>query len=212
MQTLKKFIYLLSVSERKSAGYLLLMILVMALLDMIGVASILPFMAVLANPNIIETNIILNEMFNISKIFGVKNDKQFLFALGVLVFVLLITSLVFKGLTTYAQVRFVQMRQYTIGTRLIEGYLHQPYSWFLNRHSADLGKNILSEVAQVISNGLSPFIELIAKGFVTIAIFTLLIIADPKLMLVVSFSIGGVFGVFFYFISKYLKKIGKDRL
>lgn len=212
MQNLKNFFYLLSVRERKSAGFLLLMILVMALLDMIGVASILPFMAVLSNPDIIETNMMLNEIFNISKIFGVKNDKQFLFVLGLIVFALLMISLFFKALTTYAQVRFVQMRQYSISTRLVESYLNQPYSWFLSRHSADLGKNVLSEVGQVISNGLSPFIELIAKGFVTIAIFTILIVADPKLMLVVSFFIGGAYGLFFYFISKYLKKIGKNRL
>jgi hypothetical protein len=38
------------------------------------------------------------------------------------------------------------MRQYSIGKRLVEGYLNQPYSWFLSRHSADLGKTILSEV------------------------------------------------------------------
>ena len=47
----------------------------------------------------------------------------------------------FKAITTYVQVRFVQMRQYSVGKRLIEGYLYQPYSWFLNHHSSDLGKN-----------------------------------------------------------------------
>ena len=56
MQSFKKLLFLLSSKERKQAGLLLLMILVMALLDMIGVASILPFMAVLTNPDIIENN------------------------------------------------------------------------------------------------------------------------------------------------------------
>ena len=67
-----------------------------------------------------------------------------------MVFVLLVASLSFKALTTYVQVRFVQMREYSIGRRLVEGYLHQPYNWFLGRHSADLGKTILSEVVIVI--------------------------------------------------------------
>ena len=144
MQTLKKFIYLLTSSERKNACLLLIMILIMALLEMIGVASILPFMAVLTNPDIIETNIILRKMFQTSKIFGVNNNQEFLFALGILVFLVLITSLIFKSLTTYMQVRFIQMREYSISKRFIEYYLHQPYSWFLDRHSADLGKTILS--------------------------------------------------------------------
>ena len=62
------------------------------------------------------------------------------------------------------------MRQYSIGKRVIEGYLHQPYSWFLNRHSAELGKTILSEIGVVVANGIKALIELIAKGTVAIAL------------------------------------------
>ena len=160
MQTFRKLLFLLTSQERKQAGLLLSMIIVMALLDMIGVASILPFVAVLSNPSMIETNLVLNYMLQVSTVFGVKNNQQFLFALGILVFILLIISLSFKALTTYVQVQFVQMCEYRIGKRLVEGYLYQPYSWFLNRHSADLGKNILSEVSQIISNGLKPLIEI----------------------------------------------------
>ena len=86
MNTIQKFLILLSNNERKNAFLLLILIAIMALLDMIGVASILPFMAVLTNPNSIETNFILNEMFQISKIFGVENSEQFLFSLGIFVF------------------------------------------------------------------------------------------------------------------------------
>ena len=40
-------------------------------------------MAVLTNPSLIETNLILNKMFQASKIFGIENNQQFLFALGI---------------------------------------------------------------------------------------------------------------------------------
>ena len=73
MQTFKKLIFLLNNQERKSAGLLLIMILIMALLDMIGVASILPFMAVLTNPSLIETNIILKLLV----ILGLKTINNF---------------------------------------------------------------------------------------------------------------------------------------
>jgi ABC-type multidrug transport system fused ATPase/permease subunit len=212
MQTFKKLLFLLTPLERKRAGLLLIMILIMSLLDMAGVASILPFMAVLTNPGLIETNFILNSMFKASSIFGVENNKQFIFALGALVFSLLIISLTFKALTSYAQVRFVQMREYTIGKRLIESYLHQPYSWFLSRHSADLGKTILSEVQQLISDGMTPLMELIAKGMVTITLITLLIIVDPILTLIVGLSLSTAYLIIFYFVSKYLNQSGSKRL
>ena len=146
MQNIRNLFFLLTPNERKRVGILLIMITIMAFLDTMGVASILPFMAVLTNPNLIETNFFLKNLYEISNIFKVENNQQFIFFLGVIVFIFLITSLAFKMLTIYVQVRFIQMREFTIGKRLIEGYLNQPYSWFLSRHSADLGKTILSEV------------------------------------------------------------------
>ena len=98
MNIIKKVLFLLSPSERRQAYLLLVMILIRALLDMIGVASILPFMAVLTNPNLIETNLILNAIYHASNIFGVENKQQFLFTLGLLVFVLLLFHLHLKPL------------------------------------------------------------------------------------------------------------------
>ena len=144
MQTFKKFLFLLTPQERKRGRLLSIMIIIMALLDMVGVASILPFMAILTNPGLVETNFILNSMFQASNIFGVENNQQFIFALGVLIFVILVISLTFKALTTYVQVRFLQMCEYSIGKRLVEGYLHQPYSWFLSRLVTEIAENARS--------------------------------------------------------------------
>ena len=179
---------------------------------MMGVASILPFFAVLTNPSLIETNIILKTIFQATGRFGVENNQQFLFILGALVFFLLILSLAFKALTAYVQIRFVQMREYSISKRLVEGYLNKPYSWFLSRHSADLGKNILSEVSEVINNGIQPLIELIAKGILVITLITLLAIVDLKLTLIVGLTLGCAYILIFFIIRNFLSQIGKKRL
>ena len=212
MRVIKKILFLLTSHERKRASLLLIMILIMALLDMIGVASILPFMAVLTNPSLIETNFILNSIFQFLNSFGVENSQQFLFVLGISVFFLLIISLSFKALTTYFQLRFVQMREYSIGKRLVEGYLNQPYSWFLSRHSADLGKTILSEVQQLINYGIRPLMELIARGMVAVALVTLLIIVSPKIALILGITLAGAYGFIFYVTRKYLNRIGAESL
>ena len=211
MQTFKRLLFLLNPYERKHAGLILIMIIIMAFLDTIGVASILPFMAVLTNPNLIETNLVLNIIFQKLSIFGVENNQQFLFVLGALVFALLVLSLIFKTITTYVQVRFVEMREYSISKHLVKEYLNQPYSWFLSRHSAELGKTILSDVQQLIALGIRPMMELIAKGMVTFSLIILLIIVNPKLALIVGLSLGGTYMLIFYFVSSYLNKIGKKR-
>jgi len=212
METIRKLVDLLSPAERKRAGVLMAMMLVMALLDMLGVASILPFIAVLADPALVETNPILSWAYQLSANVGVASVEQFLFLLGFLVFVLLVFSLTFKALTTYAQTRFALMREYSIGKRLVEGYLHQPYSWFLNRHSADLGKNILSEVSSVIYGGMIPLMTLMAQLAVTIALLGLLLLVDPWLAVSVGLGLGIAYGGILALMSGWLNTLGQARI
>ncbi len=212
MHTLKKVLFLLTNYQRRQASILLFMITIMALIEMMGVVSILPFVTVLTNPGLIETNFILNKMFQISNNFGVENNLDFLFALGVLVFLLLIISISFKALTLYIQIHFVEKLQHDISKRLVERYLNQPYSWFLNRHSADFAKTILSEVDNVLGNGITPLIELIAKSMIAMTIFVLLLVVDMKTSLIVSFLLGGSYGIIYKLSSRYVGELGKDRL
>jgi ABC-type bacteriocin/lantibiotic exporter with double-glycine peptidase domain len=179
---------------------------------MIGVASILPFITILTNPSLIQTNIILKNLFQALNILGIATAQEFLFTLGAFVFFLLIISIIFKIFLNYIQLHFVQMQEFSIGKRLIEGYLCQPYSWFLSRHSSDLGKTILSEVTQVVALGLQPLIELISKSMIAILLITLLFIFAPKIALIVSLSVVVPYLLIFYFVRNYLNQSGKERL
>ena len=212
MQNFKKILYLLNPSEKKKIIFLLILIFCMAIIDMIGVASILPFIALIANPQLIETNTIFKYLYQLSSILGVSNSKQFMFVLGVLVFLFLIISLIVRALTQYAQIRFALMREYTIGARLIEFYLHQPYTWFLNRNSADLSKVILSGVNEIVYETILPSLNLIAQGLVTISILTILIIIDFKLAIIVGSVLITTYGTIFYFMKNILSQRGSDRL
>lgn len=209
MKTFKKLFDLLSPHERRRAGLLVIMILVMALLDVMAVASIMPFMAVLASPQLVETNVILKVAYDT---LGFTDSQSFLFALGILMFVLLFGSLAFKALTTYVQTRFSMMRECSIGRRLMENYLHQPYSWLLNRHGADMGKTVLGEVRNVIENGMLPMMNLIAHSAVSFALLTLLLLIDPILALSTALVLGLVYGLIFKVFSEFLSRIGAERL
>ena len=212
MQIIKKIFFLLTSSDRRKIYLLLAMISLMSVFEVIGVASILPFVAVLSNQNLIETNTLLKLMFENSSMFGIETKEQFLFGLGVIVFLLLLFSLTFKAVTTYTQVRFTQLLEYRIGKRFLEGYIYQPYVWFLSRHSVDLGKAILSEVEQVIVKGINPLIELISKGMITVLLILIIILTDPKLALIVGLSLSLAYLLIFYFVQKKLNKIGQLRL
>ena len=203
---------LLTGKERKQAFYLLCLTLVMALTDMIGVASIMPFITVLASPEVVQTNIFLRKLSELAYGLGIDSQRDFLILLGVIVFLVLLTSLGLKAVTTFFQTRFILTREYSIGKRLLEGYLRQPYSWFLDKNSANLGKTILSEVGQVVNQGLVPAINLFSQTAVTLAIVVLLVAVDPYLALTVSPILAVVYYVIFRLVKNFLSLIGVKRL
>ena len=171
ISSFKKILQILSLEERRKTILLLLLILTMALFDVVGIASIMPFMSVLADPSIIETNKYLSKRY---LFFHFNDSKRFLFFLGIFVFLVLVASSAFKAFTVCAQTRFTMMREFTIARRLVEKYLHQPYSWYLHKHSSDLGKNVLNEVSQVIQGSLIPAILLISQSAVAFTIIVFL--------------------------------------
>lgn len=206
---LKKILTLLTPKERRRAYLLLCMILVMAVLDTIGVASIMPFMSVLGNPEVVESNRWLNLVY--TKL-GFASPKDFLFFLGLVVFVALVTSIAFKALTQWALLRFTNMRNYSLSCRMFKGYLGRPYTWFLNRHSADLGKSVLSEVQQVINGVLIPAMQLLAHGAVALFLVILLIAIDPVLAFLTTLVLGGAYALIYIVIRRYLSRTGSDRV
>lgn len=206
---LSKFLKLLSDKERRHFYLLIVMVLFMAIIDALGVASVMPFMAVLANPQIIETNYFLGLLYDLS---NSSSTKEFLFILGVLVFLILIFSLIFKSVTTYFQVKFAMMCEYTIGKAFVKKYINQPYEWFLSKDSSNLGKNVLSEVQNIILNVVMPFMVIFSQLAVAVSILVLLIVIDPFLSLSIFIVLSLLYLFVFKLMSRRLVLLGEERL
>lgn len=209
IDTLKKIIALVPSRERRAAYLLLVMILIMALLDMVGIASIMPLLSVLASPNVLEKNHFLASIYDS---IGFNNTGEFLYFLGAVVFVFLVVSIAFKAITVYCILRFTHLRSYLLSKRLVMGYLHQPYEWFLSRHSASLGKTVLSEVEQVTQGAMIPMMQLIAQGAVAVALIFLLFVVNPGLAFASAAALCSAYALIYVLLRRYLMRIGIDRV
>jgi ABC-type multidrug transport system fused ATPase/permease subunit len=209
LRNIRKILQLLEPRERARSYVLLAMVLVMALLDTIGVGSVLPFVAVLSDPEAVSRNRYLAAVYAYA---GFADTRAFLRFLGLIVFGALIASVAFRALTTYVLLQFTNMRSYSLSKRLVAGYLRQPYEWFLERHSADLGKTVLAEVNEVVTRALVPMVQTIAHGTVVIFLVTLLVIVDPVLALALSMAFGGFYVCIYFLLRRYLTRIGLSRL
>jgi ABC-type multidrug transport system fused ATPase/permease subunit len=206
---IKQVLDLLSPRERRHALLLLGLIIVMAIIDMVGVASIMPFIAMLATPSLVETN---RHLAGAYAFFGFQDRESFIFWLGVVVFATLVFSIAFKAFTVWAMLRFTRLREYSLTNRFVELYLSQPYEWFLGRHSADLGKTVLAEVAQVVGNAIVPLMDLISQGCVVLALLGLMVAANPVLACVGGLGMGLAYAGIYALMRRRLSVLGEHRL
>jgi len=211
MIILNKLLFILTPKEQKHIFLILFVILVVALFEIVGLASIVPFIAVLSDPEIFENSSKINSLFETSKILGIQNQKQFLFILGLVVFFLLIISLLMKALAKYLLIKFSHNAQFNLEKRMVNSYLSQSYEWFLGRHSADLGKNILGEVGKVIKGGVEAMMNLVTRAILAMAFIILLIYVNPKLTFIISVTLGFTYLLIYKLTRGILKHIGNKR-
>ncbi len=206
---LHKLCSLMSPRELHRAKLVFLLMLCMALTEMMGVASIVPFITLLSDPNVIGKNWYLATVYNW---LGFSNPESFLFFLGLMVLALFISSLSLKALTTYAIQQFSCMRLHSMACRLLGAYLRQPYVFFLGRNTADLSKSILTEVTLVAKGVLIPTMKVLSGSVVSLAILGLLLFVAPLFSLIVATVLGGTYAVIYILARRLLKRIGEDRL
>jgi ABC-type multidrug transport system fused ATPase/permease subunit len=206
--TYRKLLDLLTPRERRSFYLVLVLITVMGIVETFGVASIVPFMLVLADPTAIERHAILGQIYH-----GLNfaDPQSFMVGLGFAVFVIVVGGLLFKALAFYAIYRFTTMRSFSISQRMLRGYLFQPYTWFLNRHSADIGANVLGDVTKVTQRSLLPAMKLLTYGVVVLGLAGLLIALRPEVALAAALLLGGSYMLVYLGVRKKLHRLGIER-
>ncbi len=209
MKTFFAAIDLLTPAERRRAMLLLLLVIAMAMLDVIGMASVMPFLAVIANPDMITSYAALNQLY---KRMAFTSTDQFLYFLGLSSFLLLVVAAVVRIVGQYAVNRYTQMRTHSIGVRLLDTYLRRPYAFYLNRHTGDLAKGLLSEVNQLASQVFAPLSQVIAQSISLVALLALLVVVDPVVAAIMATVLGGSYAVIYLTVRRYLGRVGLDRV
>ncbi len=206
LPTLQKVLSLFTPGERKQIYWLMLSILVMGMLETTGIASIMPFVAIMTSPESIHSNRILSGIYGY---FGFSGNSQFVLAIGIVVLLILLISNSFSAFTTWRQMRFVYLYGHNFSSRLFGKYLYNEYAFFLNHNSSELVKNITLEVHRVVIGVFVPFMQIVSRIIISFFILMMLVVVDPLLAMLVFVVCGGSYAVVFLLSRKQLSKIGK---
>lgn len=207
--TVRRILSILTAAERRQLIWLLPLIVASAVLEAVGVASIIPFLGLLSDPAALEKSPWLHDAY---EALGAVGRERFFFMVGVGVLVTMSASNVMQALTTYALLRFSWMRNHTLSVRLLAAYLRRPYSFFVENNSADLAKNLLAEVQQVVTGIIVQGLQLCARAVVVLLVAGSLLLVDPVMAVGVTVTFGGLYGAIYMVARRRLSVIGQERL
>lgn len=206
---LRKVYRNLTPKGRRLAPWVLLAFLLMSVFEVFGVAAILPFMMLVARPALVESHPILHQIY---MVFGFSSPRIFIEAAGMAVLLTLALGNFVALATTWISLQFAGSEQAQISTLLLRRYLSRPYVWFLERNTALLGRNVLSEAGTIPYGIVLPLMRLFSRILVVCLILTGLLCLNPLIALATSATLGGAYLCVWMFTRERLSSLGRERM
>lgn len=190
-----KFIWkLISLDEKRKLFFILALIVGFSFIELLGVASVMPFLTILGSPEIIHENYWLSYAY---KFFNFKTDKSFTVFVGLSICAIFILRAFYSILVAHQRLRYSNDILKSTSKKLIEIYLTISYQDYLKKNTSIMMKNITKEI-NVIRTTLLIFIEVVKEICTFLAISVTLFFIEPGLTLVS----GVIFVLVFLVISK----------
>lgn len=203
---LRRIYTLLNGAQRSRLHWLFLAIVLTGLMDVIGISSIFPFMAVVARPESVQANKVL---FYFYQTLGFDSQYRFLFAMGLVVLAIMLLGNALAALMSALMLRFGHSVGSELAVRMLASYLDKPYTFYLSRNSATMTLNVVGETSGLVLGVIVPALQTLAKLVVTVFILLLLLVVDPLLAVIVAVAVGGSYLLVFLFVKRRLSTIGR---
>lgn len=203
----KKIKKLFSKNEMKKLLGITVFSIIISLSEVVGLSTIVPFMAMVTNQNIIFDNKYLKLMY---KFFNFENTENFICYFGIAIVIIFLIKNILNILFNYVLVSFTRNNYYKFTNRLMNNYLKYPYQNFVKKNSNDLIKNITIEANWVVVL-IQNCLMMVSEICVVVFIYIVMLYIDLKITLFVSIFMGiNILLIKCFLISK-VKKWGKDR-
>jgi ABC-type multidrug transport system fused ATPase/permease subunit len=177
------------------------LIFIAALLDVLGLASVMPAMLVISSPELLNKN---NELVNLKIFLGINEILEMQIVLAILSFIAIACSTCIKILIARLSAGFTYKCQQLMSERLLEKYLSNNPEWFFSQHSAIVSRNILTEVGFAVIYRITPVINLISQTSLLMVLILFMAYVNSKVTIVLLFL-----GIAFYLVTN---KIIRTRL
>ena len=199
-----KYSKIINFTGKKDILKIVFFVLIGASLE-VAVGSSGPFIAIMLNPELVNTNDILRLIVENSPK-SVQENFVFYFGLFLVVLFFIVNS--FLAFLFYYIEKISREKTASISNSLLKNYLNNNYNFFLRRNSNELIKNILVETTQVIHGVLLPILQSFGKIFIILFLCIFLFSINFKFTLYTILFFGIIFSfIFIIYIFKFYRVI-----
>jgi len=176
-----------------------------SLLDLIGVASILPFLLSLFDPSTINDNYYIKEL---KKIFDL-DEKELIYFLAIASFIIIIINQCLRLLSKWYSLALSENLLFEKSKSLFNFYLRRPYQFFLNQNNSHLLQRCTNYVNSTVGGFITPILLIFGSLLTSFFVLIFLIIYNPLVTISLFSSLAIFYLIFYNRIKNRIAKISK---
>ena len=207
LSVIKEIFSLLSNDQRKRFYILQVLVILMAFTELLGIASIAPFMALVGDMSLLEKEGgIYFKFYNFS---GISDPLDFLFLTGVGVLIALTISTVVSMFTTWRLSLYGSSVGVELADRLYSHYMKQDWQFHASGSSAQLTKQVSTESGRISNSIIQPLMQMNAKVVLAVFIAVSILIYNPIVAIAGLLMFSSGYLLMYKFVRKALVLNGK---
>jgi len=195
---IRQLFSLLSARQVKQFYILQVLVVVMAFTELLGIASIAPFMALVGDISILEKSNVFAELYQMS---GLTNPMDFVFYTGLLVLVALTISTLVSMFTIWKLSLYGASVGIEIADRLYAYYMQEDWQFHASGSSAQLTKQVSTEAMRITGGIIQPLMQMNAKVVLAVLISVSILIYNPVIAIVGLF----IFALAYFLLYKLVR-------
>lgn len=195
MELLKKFNYIFSTNQKVKSVLLCIGLFIGALFELMGVSLIAQLVSIISDPESIHSSSWMQKLYDIT---GAANTREFfLYVVIVLIGVYLFKN-IYLMIMSYVKYTFIYNNQLRLSGRLIDCYLKKPYTYHLDKNSAEMIRSIMldserffqmlltifSVFSEVMVSALLCLYLLIVDWMITVSVVVILMVFSGVYLLI----------------------------
>ena len=195
MQLLNKFNYIFNTKQKIQSVLLCIGLFIGALFELVGVSLIVQLVSIIEDPGTIHTSVWMQKLYDLTK---AGSERQFFLYVVLFLIAIYLIKNVYLITISYVKYTFIYNNQLKLSGRLIDCYLRKPYTYHLDKNSAEMIRSIMldserffqmlltifSAFSEIMVSALLCIYLLVVDWFITVSVVVILLVFSGLYLLV----------------------------